>query len=420
MVARLIILALAWLAAWSFPSSAAVVTVLPSGDAGLARILAQAQPGDTIRLAPGRHRLPDRLTPARSGEEGRPIVITGSGAEQTIIEAHGNKYGFLLVKKSYIVIRDLTLTGFSGCGVKLLASRHCRLEGLTVTGSSSHNIFLQGATANRVIGCRLENSAACGLTVAPTEDGRGGDLNLIQGNFSRGNAHQGFLVTGRFNLIKANTAEANGTRTPYDHGFYIVGRANRLEGNQARSNPHGSGIRIGGIEHLVRDNRLEKNGRAGVVVAGTNRSESIIIIDNLIADNAHAGVEINSLKYQPSRIFIGGNLFLNNHSQLWIKSGVSRVEVTANLFEAPGQIQVRFDGLAEEVVFKKNVFVGRGCRFIRDGQRLPAEVFLRRLQRGGRCSVLTRSQKEIYSRFGPGRGTDLPWSMPGADREKAP
>ncbi len=399
---------------WPRTGQARQWSIDPGDRSGLTKALAEAEPGDLIGLAPGVHFPPDRMSPARSGRPGKPITIAGAGAEKTILAAGGNKYGFLLEKKSYIVIRDLALEGFTGCGIKLIDSRRIRLSRLKVSGSTSHNISLVGAEDSLIENCWSFDSKSSGFFIGPNKRGLGGRRNVVRNSFSFRNLSQGILIHGSENTIVGNAFVANGRRTPYDHGIYLIGRNNRVIRNLCRDNAFGSGVRVGYSDHLIQDNVLIANGRSGVVVAGTNPTERIAILDNLIAANNLAGVEINASKFKPDRIHLQGNLIRENRGNLWLKAGVKRVTVVGNVLSAPSAVQVRIDGPAGRVRFSGNRFFGPKCAFQVNGRPVTAPAFFKELQPETVCykEAYTPETKASRPEAGPGAGSRPPWPGP--------
>lgn len=384
-------------------------TVTPDEEASLTDALANARPGDTIRLAAGNFSPPDRLTTAAAGQAGQPIVITGAGPGRTILRARGAKYGFWLTGRNDIIIANMTLEGYSGCGVKLINSHRCVLERLDINNSTSHNISLVGSDNCTIAQCRLTGSGrANGLTVTPN-GGKGGRHNLISSNTAQANAHQGILITGSDNMIRQNLCQGNGSRDPYDHGLYIIGHNNRVIGNLSQGNRFGSGLRVGETGHLLKDNICRKNGRSGVVVAGTNDTRELVVVDNLLEGNGRCGVEINALKYKPDRIHVRGNSLKANRANVWIKDGARRVEIIGNLMADPLIVHVRIDCDPSMVTMKDNRFIGGNCKFSLAGRTTSAKAFFTKFEPGSACGA----GGSAGLKAGPGVDSPMPWPTPG-------
>jgi parallel beta-helix repeat protein len=388
--------------------------VFPEKSHGLSfeSALEQASAGDTIILAPGIYYPADRLSPKNNGLENKAITIKAELSGQSIIRAGNNKYGLLLKKKSYIVIDGLVFQGFKGCGVKLMECHHLTMRRLKVSGSQSQNISVIDSFSVIVEHCEVFASESTGLYVfaknVPLESVRD---NVIKGNICHDNARSGLLVYGFGNLVEQNICYNNGTQTPYDHGIYCIGRANKVIGNKCTDNLHGSGIRLGGRDHLIKRNVCLRNGRSGAVVAGTNDTAHIAILDNLFAENRHCGVEINASRFSPFNISLSGNLIRRNKTNFWIKPNVSDVRVVKNIFSGAGKHQVRLETAPKEVRFEGNLFFGPNCKFYLGNKTLPSQEFLALIQAGTTCADRPYQSDHTHADHSKGSGSNstLPW-----------
>jgi hypothetical protein len=142
--------------------------------AQLRRAVAEAGPGTTIRVAPGRYAGGLSFRDLR-GEPGAPIVIRGADPERPPVFA-GGSFGFQLSRVAHVELRDLAVEGASDNGINVddggdleSPSRHVVLSGLTVRdvgpGGNHDGIKLSGLADFRVEGCTLERWGAGGSGV---------------------------------------------------------------------------------------------------------------------------------------------------------------------------------------------------------------------------------------------------------------
>ncbi|AMV37936.1 right-handed parallel beta-helix repeat-containing protein [Planctomyces sp. SH-PL62] len=136
-----------------------------SNDAQLRRAVADAKPGTTIRIAPGRYAGGLSLHDLH-GREGAPIVIRGADPKRPPV-FQGKSFGFHVSKASHVELRDLVVAGSTDNGINIddggkleSPSHHIVLQGLTVRdigpGGNHDGIKLSGLADFRVEGCTLE------------------------------------------------------------------------------------------------------------------------------------------------------------------------------------------------------------------------------------------------------------------------
>ena len=81
----------------------------PKAVVGLANALDAAQPGDLLRLRPGRYDA-RALQPARSGKPGKPIVIMGAESGRAVLDGGGGDVALNLSARSDIWVENVRLT----------------------------------------------------------------------------------------------------------------------------------------------------------------------------------------------------------------------------------------------------------------------------------------------------------------------
>lgn len=393
LICRTLPVLLLLLFSWAPLSPARTLAVFPetAGGLHLDQALLQAQAGDTIVLAAGEYHPPDRLSPSNSGLAGTPITIKAEQSGQSVLNGDGNKYGFNLVGKSYIVIEGLVLKGhFTGCAVKLLNCHHVVLKSLTVSDSESDSVSITNSSYNTVEYCNIFNSQAAGLAVyadkTALESVTG---NLIQYNDVHNNYKSGMFVYGYNNSFLYNKSYNNGHEYPLDHGIYCIGKGNVLKYNLCYDNNFGSGIRIGDYGHIVKNNSCQRNSGSGIVIAGSNDSHDIQILENLLEENRESGLQINSSEFKPYNIEIKGNFFKRNSQNLKIQKGPSGINIIDNIFTDPLSYQVQIDmPLDSAVNLSGNKFYGPVCIFHISGNDVPSTTFLSEAQPNTICSSM--------------------------------
>jgi len=142
-----------------FPYKDEVFFVSPQGDDSakgtsvkqawktLARACREAGPGRTVYVMPGKYA--EALAPARSGEEGKPIVFRGRGRDVTIAPPAGKGEALVLAGLSHVRVEDMELGD-----VDAKRSTACRLERLSVRSLVS----AEGSSGLSVRNCALASA----------------------------------------------------------------------------------------------------------------------------------------------------------------------------------------------------------------------------------------------------------------------
>jgi hypothetical protein len=120
-------------------------TTTVTGSDELARALAAARPGDTIRMAPGTY---DPVTITGSGTAEAPITLTGP--PDAVITGSGKDYTLHLDGASHWQLVGFGVTG-GGKGVMLDNSQHNLLDGLDVGRSGDEAVHLRAASSDNTV-----------------------------------------------------------------------------------------------------------------------------------------------------------------------------------------------------------------------------------------------------------------------------
>jgi nitrous oxidase accessory protein len=300
----------------------------------LATALARAQPGDTLRLAPGVH--PGPLTIA--------VPIRLVGAPGAVIDG-GNDGTVLTLAADGIGISDLTIRGGGSDlarddaavllrDVRGVTVEHCRVEaqafGIYLRGGSGHRILhdvVRGnpalPSARRGNGIHLwhtERNEVRNNRLRSVRDGI--YLSFAHDNLIRGNTGTGLRYGVHYMYSERNTLEGNRFRTCTGGLALMFSMNNRVAGNAAVDN-RDFGILCQQLERsLLVHNHSARNGR-GLFVENSAGNR---FVGNRIEDN---GVGVFLTAGSEGNVFTG-NAFDDNLVQafqdipapnLWSESG---------------------------------------------------------------------------------------------------
>lgn len=277
----------------------------------IAAALAQAAPGDTIDVGPGRYG--DANADGDFDDPGDEPAEIGSGCECAIhVEA------------------GVTLRSRDGAGATLLFGGFAVTDVVLVTGNGAtfggpkHGFTVTGAVGASADGVdvaadgvRIEGNLLVGNEVSGLRlFGAGG---FVVGNQASTNGSSGFdLEDATGAVVAANTAIAN------FNGFEL-GAGNRAAGNLAAANEadgfslegsgvslrasaavrNGTGVRLAGTDGLLEASLLAGNQR-GLDVHGTGA----VVRANGIVGNSGAGVFVDD----GAAVALGGNSIAGNHA----------------------------------------------------------------------------------------------------------
>lgn len=270
-------LVLAWLSgvfASAPPADGRHLYVAPAGDdaadgsrahpwRSIQRAADVARPGDTIVVAPGSY-AGFRLT--RSGQAGRPIVITGKRhRRRPVVEGAGERDVIELERVRHVRLARLAVTGAAesfGAGVRVSDSSDVTLSGLRLHGNRSFGAELADSSHVRLRRSRIWGNES-GVQVS--RDGAG--VRLVNNDVF---ANDRMIV---------NDAAPNNDRGANALVFYkttgpIVARGNRIWGNWAPSTDYGDD---GGAFEIYAASRIEMRdnviwGNENVLETGTDGS----------------------------------------------------------------------------------------------------------------------------------------------------
>ena len=304
---------------------AATVPVEPGGD-HLAAAVSAAAPGDTLRLAAGRHRGPLVID--------KPLGIVGD--DGAVVEGSGSGHA-VAVYAPGVVIRGLTVTG---SGLSLATQDSGIFLGKEAVGARVENnrvennligIYVWGARDAVVKGNRITGRSDLRMN----ERGNGVQIwnapgALIEGNDIRRGRDGIFVTTSR-----NNTFRNNAFRNLRFGVHYMYTNGSRVEGNVSRGNHLGYAIMYSkNIE--VAGNRSEGDRDRGILF---NYANTVRVHGNVVTGGPEKCVFI----YNSNKNAIFGNRFADCAIGVHFTGGSERNRIYGNAFIG-NRTQVKYVG----------------------------------------------------------------------------
>ena len=295
-----------------------------------------ASPGDTVFVFNGtyyEHVLINKSV-SLTGESRDATVIDGggNGSTVTITADWVNVSGFTLTQNpvgwewsirgiDVISAQDCVLTdnhiSESGYGIHLFESDNCRISGNLVEFIGKDSITLEVSHGNTIenntvtgslVGLDLISSASNTVTgnhfEAHTYFGIGinGPHNVVKDNFVRFGGETCITVWSDGSVIDGNEISGCGWGSWMGPGpgMYVSGSGNRISNNTISD--AGSGISLGGTNHVVLGNHISDNEYTGIWVGGSSNT----IQSNTIGWNGLADI---ALGYSSANVLIGNSMW---------------------------------------------------------------------------------------------------------------
>jgi len=251
----------------------------------IGKAAAVATAGQTVLVAAGTY--PEKVTAARSGLVGAPIVV--QAAPGATVTATGGANGFLVSGRQYVTINGFSVTRTSSYGIYVSGSSNVVVAGNTVTyagqpvsGQIAAGILLSNTSASTVTGNNTNHNSDTGIYLKS-----GTTTTTVSYNESSFNANQyqrnanGINVIGPDNIIIGNRLHDN-----EDSGlqFYTGGNDNLATLNVSYNNgDHGiDDLNVTGGRLI--GNTIYRNCTTGINVEGT--SGNYLVENNISVDNA--------------------------------------------------------------------------------------------------------------------------------------
>jgi chitodextrinase len=254
----------------------------------------KAVAGDTVLVASGTY--PEQVTVRNSGSSGSPITFKASGASVVVT---GQRYGFYINTKSWIVVNGFTVTNTSSNGIRVVSSNNITLSNNHVTQSG------QPVSGEIAQGIYLSNTSS----------------SLVSGNLTDYNTDAGiYLINGTTGVSVIGNTSTNNARgyTRAAPGIDIRTSGNTVQGNICHDNED-SGIQSypGASNNLIVNNLTYNNGDHGI---DNNGATGQRIIGNTVYNNVTAGINLEGGS--------SGGTLANNIS---VDNGIGSPRTTGNI-----------------------------------------------------------------------------------------
>ena len=227
----------------------------------ISQAIANATPGDTILVGPGRY-------DASSGivVDKRLEILSSHGAAATVLDASGAMVDAVRIGADRVVFgkpkKGFTITGANGV-----------YGGLSVFGAARVHVAGNVARDNPSSGFYVND----------------GTEHVLSGNAAWGNGASGIVVGGSNSVVSGNAAWNNGWNCAGCAGFILSGSGHLVVGNASSSNRE-SGFQLLDAGHVLRGNLASANGSWGFRVEGFG--SGFVLSGNAASGNQEAGVYV--------------------------------------------------------------------------------------------------------------------------------
>lgn len=230
----------------------------------VARALAEAQPGDEIRLDNLQLNQALVIAPAQSGTASAPIRLLGVGATTIQGSCLGDGCGYgILVQASYWQLENLHIRTFKK-GVMLEGAQHVTLRQLTVSNIGEEGVHFRRFSSDNV----LEDSTVQEIGLFTPGVGEGVYIGSAVGHWpelSQGEADRCDRNVVRHNRIQSTRAENIDVK---EGTTGTVLEDNQLDGSAlSAENSADSLLDIKGNDAFIRRNTLAQGVSAGMIDA---------------------------------------------------------------------------------------------------------------------------------------------------------
>lgn len=217
------------------------------------------QPGDTLIFLDGEYEW--SISPARSGEEGRPITYRAENSQQAILRGIDTRRAIDMEEREHVVVEGFRVEPMEGSGwmqlnsTRFITIRDCTFEattGFIITCNDSH---FNRYESNRILRSLRLNS--WGHTGGDMWNNVNSGHNVFEGNyFSRcGHRPLGFLRESPFNVLRGNVFDGR-----WGRNFEFFSTPNMLiEGNVITNGFMGSGSADGRAKLFIIDSIFRRN-----------------------------------------------------------------------------------------------------------------------------------------------------------------
>lgn len=318
--------ALAFLFALSCSAAAAAERVVPAENGALQHALLEAEAGDVLRLAPGRHQGPITID--------RPLTVEGEGAAR--IDAGGNS-SVITVMSPDVVVRGLILEG-SGSSHETIDS------GVKLGKKATRSVVENNKLIGNLYGIDIhgaKDARVSGNTIIGRDDFRVNDRGngVYVWNAPGAVVEENDISMGRdgifVNTSKRNVFRNNRFRDLRFAVHYMYTDDSEVSGNVSIGNDLGYAIMYSTNIRVV-GNRSQGDKRHGLLL---NYANSSVISSNVVTGGTEKCVFI----YNANKNEFSGNRFEGCDIGIHFTAGSERNAITGNTFIG-NRTQVKYVG----------------------------------------------------------------------------
>jgi nitrous oxidase accessory protein NosD len=246
----------------------------------IAAALALAQPGDTVRVAPGDYH--ERFTTVRSGRRGARITLSGAPGARIVGDGSGRQ---IQIFNDYITLRGFTVSGADKL-VWIQGAHEVRIEHDRFTDGGGECVRIKYLSTHVLVA--HNRIGPCGLTgfnvPEDRKNGEGVYIGTDPGQLDRNPT--AVADASDANVVQANTIDTDAAECV---DIKEAAERNRVIGNNCSGSrdPKGSGFDARGNNNLFLNNRSTGNVGAGIRFGGYGAEDGTknSAIGNVLVDN---------------------------------------------------------------------------------------------------------------------------------------
>jgi nitrous oxidase accessory protein NosD len=303
-----------------------------------------AQPGDTIRLAPGTYRESVQIPP-----EKERLLIQGAGPAATQLN------GGLTISADHVWVTGLTLKGANGPGI-LVQGEGCTLHGLIVTNHAGPGIDLPAEAVGALI-ARVQSTA----NVGPGVQGQADRVQILRSELTQGES-AGCVLGGASSLLYRSRVRGN------ERGVAVSGISHCLLSNQVAQN-RGCGLHLEGDSHLVCGNDFLDHAESGLVLG--EQGQYNLLFQNKITDGKQGITLGASFRHR----LLGNQLTRHSDVGIDLTSPLTAESLIEENLISSGQVGISLAPGAKGNAIRQNDLDGCGRGIRVDAQGSTANTF---------------------------------------------
>jgi parallel beta-helix repeat protein len=242
------------------------------------------------------------------------IVVDGAGY---VITGSGTGNGTLLVDRSNVTVRDMTINNFQ-CGILLYFSNNSILSGNNVT-NNDYGIDLDSSSGNDISADNVTSNIGCGIGLYSSSDN-----SLFDNNVTNNGDGIEFSSSADNNTLSGNNVNANSM-----NGIYLASSSNNaFFGNNVTTNTMWGVYLSYSSSNTLSSNNVAHN-YYGIVLGYSNRN---VFYGNNLTANSWSGIY---LAFSFSNTLCCNNV-ANNHDGIWLSYSSSDNLLFGNIITTNG------------------------------------------------------------------------------------